>query len=53
MIAFILTALAVAGLHAASSSESDYLPPPFVFDINDTFMDWFNTAYWAHNPGDL
>lgn len=28
-----------------------YLPPPFVYDVGDTFMDWFNTAYWAHNPG--
>lgn len=28
-----------------------YLPAPFVFDINDTFMDWFNTAQYAHNPG--
>jgi hypothetical protein len=28
-----------------------YLPAPFVFDSGDTFMDWFNTAYWAHNPG--
>ena len=28
-----------------------WLPSPFVFDVNDTFMDWFNTAYWAHNPG--
>jgi hypothetical protein len=28
-----------------------YLPAPFVFDVSDTFMDWFNTAYWAHNPG--
>jgi len=27
------------------------LPQPFIFDVNDTFMDWFNTAYWAHNPG--
>jgi len=27
------------------------LPQPFIFDINDTFMDWFNTAYWAHNRG--
>src|SRR5436305_7091839 len=27
------------------------LPQPFVFDINDTFMDWFNTAYYAHNRG--
>ena len=28
-----------------------YLPAPFVFDVGDTFMDWFNTAYWAHRPG--
>ena len=28
-----------------------YLPPPFVFDTADTFMDWFHTAYWAHNEG--
>jgi len=28
-----------------------YLPQPFVFDTNDTFMDWFNTAYWANHPG--
>ncbi len=31
--------------------ERGYLPSPFVFDTNDTFMDWFNTAYWANNPG--
>lgn len=28
-----------------------YLPAPFVFDTYDTFMDWFHTAYWAHNEG--
>lgn len=28
-----------------------YLPAPFVFDVSDTFMDWFNTAYWSHHPG--
>lgn len=27
------------------------LPQPFIFDINDTFMDWFNTAYFAHESG--
>lgn len=32
-------------------AEYGYLPQPFVFDTNDTFMDWFNTAYWANNPG--
>lgn len=28
-----------------------WMPPPFVWDVDDTFMDWFNTAYWAHHPG--
>lgn len=31
--------------------EYGYLPQPFVFDTNDTYMDWFNTAYWANNRG--
>lgn len=31
--------------------HNGYLPQPFVFDTNDTFMDWFNTAYWANNRG--
>ena len=28
-----------------------FLPQPFVFDVNDTFMDWFNTAFYANRPG--
>lgn len=36
---------------ALSFFETGYLPQPFVFDTNDTFMDWFNTAYWSHHPG--
>lgn len=28
-----------------------YLPQPFIFFPFDTFMDWHNPAYWAHNPG--
>ncbi|WP_448664700.1 hypothetical protein ACG3SL_08525 [Sphingomonas sp. CJ20] len=31
--------------------DTGFLPQPFVFDTNDTFMDWFNTAYWANHPG--
>ena len=38
----------VAALHLR---DAGYLPQPFVFDTNDTFMDWFNTAYWANHPG--
>lgn len=25
-----------------------HLPQPFFYEPSDTFMDWFNTAYWAH-----
>jgi hypothetical protein len=28
-----------------------HLPQPFFYEPSDTFMDWFNTAYWAHDPG--
>ncbi|WP_299645513.1 hypothetical protein [Sphingomonas bacterium] len=30
-------------------NSNGYLGPPFVFDVGDTFMDWFHTAYWAHH----
>ena len=28
-----------------------YLPAPFFYESYDTFMDWYNPAYWAHQPG--
>lgn len=28
-----------------------YLPQPFFYQPFDVWMDWFNTAFWAHNPG--
>lgn len=46
----ILVILGLARVYMLFNSNG-YLPPPFVFDVGDTFMDWFNTAYWAHNPG--
>lgn len=27
-----------------------YLPQPFFYELIDTWMDWFNPAYWAHHP---
>lgn len=30
---------------------NSYLPQPFFFEPEDTFADWFNTAYWARDPG--
>ena len=31
--------------------SAGYFPPPFFHDTDDTFMDWYNTAYWAHHVG--
>ncbi len=28
-----------------------YLPAPFFYQPSDTYMDWFNVAEWAHDPG--
>lgn len=28
-----------------------FLPQPFIYDVNDTFMDWFSTAAYANRPG--
>jgi len=28
-----------------------FLPQPYFFDTNDTFMDWINVAQWSHVPG--
>lgn len=28
-----------------------YLPQPFFFEPEDAYADWFNTAYWARDPG--
>ncbi len=28
-----------------------YFSQPFFYDIGDTWMDWFNPAYWSHEPG--
>ncbi|WP_419808636.1 hypothetical protein [Sphingomonas sp.] len=49
----LLTLLVLAGgVNVAFRYMVDgRLPQPFVFDARDTFMDWFNTAWWAHHPG--
>lgn len=31
--------------------SNGYLPPPFFDDTTDTFMDWYNSAYWVYHPG--
>lgn len=46
-ILVLLGLLRVASLF----SSNGYLPAPFVFDVGDTLMDWFNTAFWANREG--
>ena len=46
-----LAVVASAGWTLHFFLEFGYLPQPFVFDTNDSYMDWFNTAYWANNRG--
>jgi hypothetical protein len=31
--------------------STGYLPQPFFYEPSDTFMDWFNTAFWSRDPG--
>lgn len=49
--ALMLAVMASAGAAALWLARTGYLPQPFVFDTNDTFMDWFNTAFWANRAG--
>jgi hypothetical protein len=31
--------------------QNNYLPPPFFYEPEDAYADWFNTAYWARSTG--
>lgn len=31
--------------------QEGYLPQPFFYEPSDTLMDWYNTAFWARDPG--
>jgi hypothetical protein len=50
-MALLLMAVASVVLLVWQFLRDGYLHQPFIFDTNDTFMDWFNTAYWANHPG--
>lgn len=48
----LLAAILAGAVHASwHLSTRGYLPQPFVWDPQDTFMDWFNVAYWSHREG--
>ena len=50
---YILGCLVLVGVFycIAFVSINKYLPPPFFYEPSDTYADWFNTAFWAHNSG--
>ena len=50
-IVLMLAVVASVAWTALRFHQTGFLPQPFVFDTNDTFMDWFNTAYWANHAG--
>ncbi|GEO01703.1 hypothetical protein NSE01_35350 [Novosphingobium sediminis] len=50
-IAFALAVVALIARAAWNFHQYGYLPQPFFYEPSDTWMDWFNTAYWARDPG--
>lgn len=50
-LVLLLLVLASFGALVRSFLVTGYLPQPFIWDPQDTFMDWFNTAYWANHWG--
>lgn len=49
----LMAVLVAAGLSYAIYSLVVYhtLPQPYFFEPQDTWMDWFNTAFWARDKG--
>ena len=52
-VELLLSALVVGGIVWVFLFflSNGYLPTPFFDDTNDTFMDWYNSAYWVYKPG--
>lgn len=52
-IEYALSAAIVGGLAYSFWFLFTYFrfPQPFFYDVGDTWMDWFNPAYWSHQPG--
>ena len=48
---FMLAILAGITYHMTFLLLEGYLPAPFFYETYDTWMDWFNTAFWAREPG--
>jgi hypothetical protein len=46
-----IAVLVLLGRMLWALGEWGYLPQPFFYEPSDTYMDWFNTVFWAHQPG--
>lgn len=51
-VEWLLACLILASLVHATwfTFTFKHLPPPYFYEPGDIFADWFNTAFWAHNP---
>lgn len=49
----LFAAVILAGIAYAMwfLSREYFLPQPFFYAVDDTFMDWFNVSYWANTGG--
>jgi len=47
----LLVQFCAVGYYATYLQHYGYLPSPFVYDKSDTFMDLYNTLWWAENDG--
>ena len=47
----LLSQLIGFSLHYQFYTENHYISSPFIGDKNDTFMDFFNSLYWAYDAG--
>lgn len=48
--AFALTMVIAFAALLLQSYRQGYAVQPFIYNTFDTFMDWYNTAYWAWRP---
>lgn len=48
--AFALIVVVAFGALLLQSYRQGYAVQPFIYNTFDTFMDWYNTAYWAWRP---
>ncbi|WP_449095360.1 MULTISPECIES: hypothetical protein [unclassified Rhizobium] len=51
LVLALVVQLCAVGYYATYLRHYGYLPSPFVYDKSDTFMDLYNTLWWAGDDG--